>query len=124
MNNLLLTIHIIGAVLLGISMLVGMVSLLFSQINKSYLRTVAIVVAVQTGIQLLSGSLLAFQKGTILSPLAFCRNILLYVVVVMLIEFVLFHKLAKAGELAPRKQVFAPLGVGIVSALLALLILT
>lgn len=124
MNNLLLTLHIIGAVLLGISMLAGLCTLLFSHFNQSYLRTVAILVAVQTGIQLVSGSLLAFQKGVILSPIAFCRNILLYVVVVLMFEFVLFRKLAMAGELTPRKQVFAPLGAGIVSALVALLILT
>ncbi len=124
MNNLLLTFHIIGAVLLGISMLAGLCMLLFSQSNKSYLRTIAIFVAVQTGLQLLSGSFLAFQKGVILSPLAFCKNILLYVVVVLLFEFVLFRKLTMAGEFTPTKQVFAPIGAGVLSAIVALLILT
>ncbi len=124
MDNPLLVLHIAGAVLLGILIIISVVLLLFYKIEKTFLRTTAILVALQTGVQLLSGSLLAFQKGVILSPMTFCRNIVLYLFVVTILEFVIFRTLSVSGKKFPAVHVVAPLGTGLLVAASALIILT
>ncbi len=123
MKNPLLVLHLIGAILLGISMLFAVIAMLLSNKSKAYLRNVAIIIAAQTGIQLISGSLLAFQKGAINSPLAFCRNILLYLTTVAILEIVLFRKLSFTSEKIPTKLVTVPIVFGVLTAIVALVIL-
>jgi hypothetical protein len=114
--SIVLAVHIAGAIILGILAIVGLYTAFVK--NKSP-RTYAVYIAAGSGLQLVSGSLLAIiQKSPLL---AFCERIILYLLLITVIEMLFYIKI-KHGTLPKASFPFKPLLASMLSGALAVIL--
>lgn len=117
---ILLTAHLVGAVVTGIIILVSLASL-WREAAPWY-RRLGIGLAVVTGFQLVSGAFLSLASAhshAEMLPLAtYCRNLVLYVVVIGVVQAMLYRRMRKIAAPFPLRLALSSATVGVAVAVL------
>jgi hypothetical protein len=122
MVSVFLAVHLIGAGGVG-TLMIGAVTDLLRRAPQR-LHTIAALVGVGTGVQLVTGSLLVLAEPNGFSVFRFCANIGLYLGLVAAVETMLWWRLrtARAGRF-PFRLTFSSVSVGTMVAALSLVTL-
>lgn len=117
MYQMLLLMHIFGAVLVGGFILSALVAIFLGHINRY--AQLAQTIAIGFGIQLTSGSLLTLIRPG--SMMTYCVRIGFYIVTVATIEILLYIKMTQSHHFFPWKLAGFSGGFGLVVSALTLL---
>lgn len=116
--QVLLMLHMVGAICVGLLIISSFISLTKRQIS-SY-KPLAINIALGACFQLITGSFLALSYQSSESILSFCGKVGIYLFFVLFTEALLFKQLF-ASRLFPAKLVATSLTVGLVFVLITII---
>lgn len=116
-EHFLLLLHILGAISVGVLVLAAGVSLCKRKVQ--YQKPLAISIALNTGIQLVSGSLLTLTTQYSESLFSFCNKVGVYIVIVLIVEMLLFKQIHKT-QIFPGKLILSSLTFGMVFVVMTL----